>query len=130
MKTLIALAAASFITTATMADGVPSPEGENYSFETNFEDQTIQCHVYFASYDEGAHIGMIMHSCGEDSQSGNWETEGGSDPTISIQLLPIIPTVMFQDCQQWQSVEVGETASDACWISSRSGEPIQVRRES
>lgn len=130
MKTLIALAAASFITSGAMADGVPSPEGENYSFETNFEDQAFRCHVYFASYDEGAQMGMMMHSCGEDSQSGNWESDGESDPTISIQLLPIIPTIIFQDCLEWQSVEVGETASDPCWISTRSGEPVQVRRES
>ena len=129
MKTLIALAAASFITTAAMAEGVPSPEGEYYVFETNFEDQTFQCNVHFVSYTEGANTGLMMHSCGEADQSGSWEAEGGSDSTISIELQSIIPTVIFNDCQQWQSVEVGETASDPCWISSRSGEQIQVRRE-
>ena len=140
MKTLIALVAASFITTAAMADGVPSPEGENYSFDVSYEGETFQCNVHFLPYDEGAHTGLMMHDCHDTEhsdggsagggQSGDWMTEGGSDPTVSIELQSIIPTVIFQDCQEWQSVEVGETASDACWLSTRSGEPVQVRRES
>ena len=140
MKTLIALAAASFITTAAMAEDVPSPDGENYTFEVSYEGESFECNVHFLPHDDSAHTGLMMHDCHDaersgggssgGGQTGDWISAGGSDLTISIELQSIIPSVIFNDCQQWQSVEVGETASDPCWVSSRSGEPIQVTRES
>lgn len=127
MKTLIALAAASLITTGAMAADVPSPDGERYSVELlNYG----PCFVTFASYSQGEASGMISMACGENQSAdpGQWDNQDAGE--LSIYIPEVFPTRLWtSDCESWPSIEVGETVSDPCWMTSTTGEPIQVRRE-
>ncbi|WP_440958932.1 hypothetical protein ACFELO_02145 [Oceanicaulis sp. LC35] len=133
MKTLIALAAASFITPGAMASGVPSPEGENYSFDTIYVRQTLHCYVHFLPHDEGSHSGPVTFGCrGDDpspgfENSGEWSLEGGM---VSVDVPQALWTMQFSDCAQWPSVEVGYTLMAPCWMISETDDKIELRRDS
>ncbi|WP_440958933.1 hypothetical protein ACFELO_02150 [Oceanicaulis sp. LC35] len=127
MKTLIALAAVSFITTGAMATDAPSLDGERYSVELpNYG----PCFVTFASHSQGETSGMISMACGEQESAdpGQWDDQDSGD--FSIYVPEVFPQRLWtSDCESWPSIEVGETVSDPCWMTSTTGEPIQVTRE-
>ena len=128
MKILIALVAASFITTGAMAADGPSPDGERYLVQ--LPEYGGQCFLNVASHSEGEAFGTISLECGEGATGdpGQWDNQGGGD--LSIDIPGVAPTPQWtSDCESWPSIEVGETVSDPCWMTSTTGAPIQVTRE-
>ncbi|WP_440958931.1 hypothetical protein ACFELO_02140 [Oceanicaulis sp. LC35] len=141
MRTLFALAAASFITTGAMATDVQLPERASYTavvFDPDLpavypgtdipsRHRTYSCRLDFDPNDDTHETGSINLQCGQDQSSTlSWSYAEGQSIEINGEGMP---HVEFGECDAWPSIAVGETVSDPCWMTSLTGTPVQVTRE-
>ena len=136
MKTLIALAAASFITTGAMATDMQFPERASYTAVVHDPDQprpypggpqTYTCLLDFSPQDDSHQTGAITLQCGDEQPSiWGWSYIDGQSFQINGEGMPYVE---FGECDEWPSIAVGETVSDPCWMTSLTDTPVQVTRE-
>lgn len=148
MKNLIALAAASFITTTAMADGVQLPDTSTYVAEITYRtsqgapDHTVgpaiptstqeqlgtECELSFHPFNDSRTNGTVDIHCGDGIEASmTWDYISGLQ-AISFEMDGEMPYAIAGGNCHWSSLEVGETVSDPCWLTSATGTPIQVRR--
>jgi len=148
MKTLIALAAANFVTTAAMAEGVQLPDTSTYMAvityrasqgtpghvvgptipTTTQEQKGTECEIEFEpSINSRANGTALIHCDDGISASMTWDYISGLQ-AIAFDMDAEMPYAYAGGRCQWSSLEVGETVSDPCWLTSTTGTPIQVTR--
>ena len=129
MDTLIALVAASFLTAQSSDFNMPDQNGETYTIKTQSgADYTLT--IRGAVYDfPGSTEGELVASDGNFPMSGDWEFDSGVLTEFSVLLMGDDSDTWTHDCQNgWPVIEVGETVSDPCWMTSTTGTPIEVTR--
>ena len=138
MKTLIALAAASFITTSAMAADGQYPERSNYiaivplsdhqnSPDAPQVDTSVTCTLEFIPNDSPDTGNVAIGCIGIDAPSSMfWTALPGM---FIIEGDANVPNVEFKVCDAWQSIAVGETVSNPCWMTSTLDTPVRVTRE-
>ncbi len=138
MKTLISLAAASFITTGAWATDMQYPVRANYTAvvpsggqehgpDDPEGDASLSCQLTFIPNGDTHETGTVGIQCSEDyitemswsAAAGFFQLMGGEG----------IPNVEFNMCEAWQSIAVGETVSNPCWMTSTLDTPVRVTRD-
>jgi hypothetical protein len=130
MKTLLmALAAASFISTSASARFPPPAEGASY--DVRFRPDEEPCQVRFDPHDEGDDHGAVSLTCDSsgDASIGEWLDVMRDQLNVEIPQIAVSGFwVTEASCEEWPSIDVGETVSDPCWMRSITGIPIEVTR--
>ena len=149
MKTLIALAAASFITTSAMATDMQLPDTSKYTVVIAIppshegpilpgamgvpmppggegEPSSIHCYFDFQPMNDSRINGSVFITCNNEAHPEmSWDA---TNYFISFTVDGELRYARPGQCQEWPSLEVGETVSDPCWLSSTTGTPVQVTR--
>jgi len=129
MDTLIALVAASLLTTQSSDFNMPDQNGETYTIKTQSGSEytlTMRGGVYdFPDPTEGE----LVASDGDFPMTGGWEFNSGVLTQFDVPPVDHDNGTWTHDCQNgWPVIEVGETVSDPCWMTSTTGTPIEVTR--
>jgi hypothetical protein len=129
MKTLLmALAAASFISTSASARIQLVTEIQVYNVVLPYEPDTQYQVSFKPSYDgdnEGI-TSMEWNGGGEYTDMGHWSVSG--DGIIDITIAYAGHERWTSECEEWPTIELHETVSDPCWMTSTEDRPIQVTR--
>lgn len=138
MKTLIALAAASFITTGAVAAEMQYPVRANYTAVVPSADHqhgpddpegdaSFSCELTFIPNGDTHETGTVGIQCSENFiTEKSWSAAGGFFELMGGEG---VQNVEFGMCDEWPSIAVGETVSNPCWMTSTLDTPVRVTRD-